>query len=72
MSALTQEQKSVVEDLVATDEQLKSMTTVKSVRLSDAIRGGAARTEPAVGWGTGREACALHAAGLWLRAGGYI
>lgn len=40
-------------------------------RLSDAIREGSSVTEKAHGWGSGEQACALHAAVIAARARGF-
>jgi phage gp29-like protein len=40
--------------------------------LADAIREGSSITEQAHGWGTGENACALHAAVISAKARGYM
>lgn len=45
---------------------------IGSYTLADAMRRGSEQTDKATGWGSGRQACALHAAALDAVATGYV
>lgn len=59
-------------DGIAAATEARSLERL-NYRLSDAIREGSTVTGQAVGeWGTGENACALHAAVIAAQARGYI
>ena len=75
---ITIEEKTVTtQDKIVELRGILDATEVKELerlnyRLSDAIREGASITEQAHGWGTGANACALHAAVISAKARGYL
>lgn len=70
MNTLTPEQQTIVDRIAEQAANLDE--TFGSYTLADAIRRGSQHTEQAHGWGTGEQACALHAAALDAKALGYI
>lgn len=69
MSTVTEEQQAVIDRIA---EQSQDIESIGRYTLADAIRRGAQFTEQAYGWGSGEQACALHAAALDAKALGYI
>ena len=72
-TTLNPEQQKVVEKIqqdVPSVEELQDAT--RTLKLSDAMRLGSQFTEQAYGWGTGEQACALHAAALGAVAAHYL
>lgn len=70
MSTITEEQQQVIDRIA--EQAAKLDETFGRYTLADAIRRGSQHTKQATGWGTGEEACALHAAALDAVALGYI
>lgn len=69
-TTLSPEQQKVVERIVPSVEELRDAT--RTLKLSDAMRLGSSFTEQAYGWGSGEQACALHAAALGAVAAHYL
>lgn len=67
---LTEEQQSVVEEI--RENNPIDVEGIGRYTLADAMRRGSQTTSQATGWGSGREACALHAAALDAVATGYV
>lgn len=70
MSTVTQEQQQVIDEIAAQAANLDE--SFGSYTLADAIRRGSQFTEQEFNWGSGRKACALHAAALDAKALGYV
>lgn len=63
------------ETAVELDEQIRAdidEVPMVTLTLGDLIRAGSAHTSQAYGWGAGREACALSAAGVAARSLGLV
>jgi hypothetical protein len=67
---LTEEQQNIVEEI--RENNPIDVEGIGRYTLADAMRRGAKATDQATGWGSGREACALHAAALDAVATGYV
>lgn len=68
-TTITKEQQDVIDRIA---EQVDNVEKIGTYTLADAIREGSSFTEKANGWGTGEQACALHAAALAAKTRGYI
>lgn len=69
MDTVTREQQDVIDRLA---EQVENIEKIGSYTIADAIREGSTVTEQAYSWGSGKQACALHAAALAAKARGYL
>jgi hypothetical protein len=65
---LNPEQTKVVDEI----RESLDIEGIGSYTLSDAMRRAAEHTEQEYGWGSGRKACAWHAAALDAVATGYV
>lgn len=70
MSNVTEEQQKVIDEIAEQAANLDD--SFGSYTLADAIREGSQFTEQAYAWGSGEQACALHAAALASKARGWI
>jgi len=69
---ISPEQQRVIDEITTQLPSDEDMEKIGRYTLADAIREGSQFTEQANGWGSGEQACALHAAALSAKARGYI
>lgn len=72
MNTTTPEQQEVIDEIAKQAISNADLERATSYTLADAIRRGSQFTEQAYEWGSGKQACALHAAALDAKALGYL